>query len=194
MEFHPSLFEGYSTRTLKDTELSLFQKGEWTDPNVTDKISYVNTVNLNMTDPDDTISSYKLKNHEETLLTTLFFSSYNIQNIQNLIKFLVHKETGYVLDSQSKSELIIVMRSVYLEYANELSETAPKDKFTKEVARLNDIVINLIVPKIISQVQQYLDYLRDSNSTYQIDLPKFNSISGEREYRSPTQIFFGGDF
>lgn len=204
MEFHPSLFESYSTKTLNESEMSLFQKGEWTDPGVVDKISYVNTVNLNMTAPEHSQTEYILRNHEQTLLTSMYFSNKNVGNIQNLIKLLVYKETNYVLDNQSRTELIIVMRSVYLEYSNHpqiINQDTPEIQkqqlyklYTKEVARLNDIVVNLIVPKVISQVQQYLDYLRDANSTYQIDLPKFNSITGERNYRSPTQVFFGGDF
>lgn len=203
MEFHPRLFEG--NRTLDDKEIALFQKDRWTSTDIVDKIEYIKKVNLNMIDEDKSKESeYKLNRHEETLLTNLYFSKNNIQNIQNLIKFIVHRETKYIIDNQSETELIIVMRSVYLEYVNHpniITQNMNKSEkeilyklYTKEIARLNEIVINLIVPKIISQVQQYLDYLRDSNVNYQIELPKSNSITGEREYRSPTQVFFGGDF
>jgi hypothetical protein len=79
------------------------------------------------------------------------------------------------MTSQEKSELII--------------------KYKNEVSRLNQIVINAIVPKIISQIQQYLDYLRDaSEQPYQMDKPKNESITGQKEYRSTTQVLFGGDF
>jgi hypothetical protein len=68
-------------------------------------------------------------------------------------------------------------------------------KYKNEVARLNEIVINAIVPKIISQIQQYLDYLRDaSQQPYQMDQPKNESVIGQKQYRSTTQVLFGGDF
>jgi len=141
----------------------------------------------------------------ETPLTFAFFSSKNIENIQDLIKFVVHRETKYVIDNQSVNELMIIMRSIFLEYSlhpkliDEKMTSQEKSeliiKYKNEVARLNQIVINAIVPKIISQIQQYLDYLRDaSEQPYQMDKPKNESITGQKEYRSTTQVLFGGDF
>jgi hypothetical protein len=141
----------------------------------------------------------------ETLLTFLFFSEQNILNIQNLIKFNVNKEIGYVIDNQSMAELLIIMRAIFLEYSFHpelLKEDMPKEKkdellvkYTNEVDRLNKIVIDQIVPKLISQIQQYIDYLRDaSQQPYQMDQPKNPSIQGERQYRSVTQVLMGGDF
>ncbi len=67
--------------------------------------------------------------------------------------------------------------------------------YTKEVKRLNDIVIETIIPMIITQVKQYVDYLKDASNPLRIlDKPKNESTKGQKEYRSPTQIFFGGDF
>jgi hypothetical protein len=140
----------------------------------------------------------------ETLLTFLFFSEQNINNLQNLIKMVVHREIGYVVDNQSVNELLIIMRAVFLEYSFHPKlideNTSPKEraellkKYTAEVERLNTIVINQITPKIISGLQQYLDYLRDaSEQPYQMDKPKNDSIKGQRQYRSTTQVLIGGD-
>lgn len=208
MEFHPSLFERYSTKTLSDNELIYFKEGEWTNNNVVDKITHKKVIDLNLTpesDLNESNTSSVFKNlYGETLLTFLFFSKSNINNIQNLIKFVINRETGYVIDKQSNNELLTIMRSVFLEYSNHPKLIDPNmsdqqklelyKRYTAEVYRLNELVINLTVPKIISQVQQYIDYLRDANSTYQMDRPQFNAIKGERAYRTPTQIFFGGGF
>ena len=66
--------------------------------------------------------------------------------------------------------------------------------YSDEVRRLNDILISEIVPKVISQLQQYLDYLRDaSQQPYEMETPKNVSIAGERQYRSVTQVLLGGN-
>lgn len=148
---------------------------------------------------------YLYKNlYGETLLTFLFFSERNIQNIQNIIRMLVYKEMNKVIDNQSTNELLVIMRSIFLEYSahppliDASTPEAQKQKlfgmYTREVSRLNEIVINEIVPKIVSQLQQYLDYLRDaSTQPYQTETPKNVSIAGERQYRSVTQVLTGGD-
>ena len=140
----------------------------------------------------------------ETPLTFLFFSKQNIKNIQDIIKFVVHREIGYIIDNQSVNELLIIMRAIFLEYSLHpkliTPEMSPKErdtllkKYTAEVSRLNTIVVNQIVPKIISQLQQYLDYLRDaSEQPYYMDKPVNDSVKGQKQYRSTTQVLIGGD-
>lgn len=146
--------------------------------------------------------------HGETLLTRLFFSDANLKQIQNVVKYLVYKYMGKVIDNQSKEELLIIMRSTYLEYFNQpINYREDLDQATKnlaivqtqaEVKRLNDLVINEIVPKIISELQQYLDYLRDASQPFggrDTKITPLNAnIKGERVYRSATSVLFGGNF
>lgn len=162
-----------------------------------------------LTTDDDGLSEsntrYLFKNlYGETLLTSLFFSKLNILNIQNVIKFNVHKETNYIIDKQSMNELMIIMRAVFLEYSRHPKLITPdmqqneKDillmKYKMEVSRLNTIVINQVVPNIVSQLQQYIDYLRDaSEQPYYMDKPKNVSIKGQKQYRSITQVLTGSD-
>lgn len=162
-----------------------------------------------LTTDDDGLSEsntrYLFKNlYGETLLTSLFFSKLNILNIQNVIKFNVHKETNYIIDKQSMNELMIIMRAVFLEYSRHPKLITPdmrqneKEillmKYKMEVSRLNTIVINQVVPNIVSQLQQYIDYLRDaSEQPYYMDKPKNVSIKGQKQYRSITQVLTGSD-
>jgi hypothetical protein len=146
--------------------------------------------------------------HGETLLNRLYFSEDNIKQIQNAIRFLVFKFTNQTIDEQSKTELLIVMRSIYLEYLNQpMNYSEDLDENTKrlviketqdEILRLNNIVVNEVVPKIVSELQQYLDYLRDASQPYSGDVmdvkPELTSIKGQRNYRSATSVYFGGDF
>jgi tetrahydromethanopterin S-methyltransferase subunit H len=96
------------------------------------------------------------------------------------------------------------MRALFLEYSlhpklitEEMSDKERSEllkKYTIEVERLNMIVINQVVPKIISQIQQYVDYLRDaSEQPYYMDKPQNDSVKGQKQYRSTTQVLIGGE-
>ena len=148
--------------------------------------------------------------HGETLLTWLFFSNENLHQIQNVIKLLVFKYTNKIIDNQSKEELLIIMRSIYLEYFHQpidynetLDEQTKKVAITQtqiEVKRLNELVINEIIPKIISELQQYFDYIRDASKPFGgkknfLELSPINTnIKGETVYRSITSVLLGGNF
>lgn len=143
--------------------------------------------------------------HGETPLTFLFFSDKNIQNIQNLVKLNVHKQMNYIIDDQSVNELMTIMRSIFIEYSahpplfdEKMSEKERQillKKYTNEVDRLNKIVVREIVPRVVSQLQQYVDYLRDaSQQPYYMDKPKNESVKGQKQYRSITQVLAGGKF
>jgi hypothetical protein len=138
----------------------------------------------------------------ETPLTFLFFSKQNINNIQNVIRHLIYKELSQVIDNQNVTELMIIMRSIFLEYhrhpklltpnMTDVEKTKLTKQYTDEVSRLNDLVINESVPRIISQLQQYMDYLKDCSSPRTImEKPQSGSVSGLRNYRSVTSTLLG---
>jgi hypothetical protein len=204
-KFHPIMFEGqsdYQRKTLPDIEKERGQRLPKGDVS-----SLVSPGRHNFTTDDHKIAEsntkYLFKNlYGETLLTYLFFSDKNIQNIQNVMKLLVFKEYNYIIDDQSVNELMIIMRSIFLEYSAHpplIDESmTPEEKarlqlmYKAEVARLNEIVISTVVPRVISQLQGYLDYLRDAKEQpYQMETPKNDSIKGQRNYRSVTQVLTG---
>ncbi len=130
----------------------------------------------------------------ETLLTSLFFSQTNINNIQILLKKVIFKELGgIVIDDQSISELLIVMRSLFLSESkhpplinkNMTKEQVSKlqKQYTEEVARLNVLVINTTVPMILSSIKQYLAYKNQLDNPIQINpKPESTTIKGENSY------------
>lgn len=138
----------------------------------------------------------------ETPLTFLFFSKQNIDNIQNVIRHLIYKELLQVIDRQNDTELMIVMRSIFLEYhrhpklltpnMTDAEKTRLTKQYTDEVSRLNDLVINESVPRIISQLQQYMDYLKDCSTPRSImPKPQSASVTGTRNIRSVTSVLLG---
>jgi hypothetical protein len=209
-EIHPSQFQN-------NTEINL--KGNRTILNVIEErgqaLTKKDIENLESPGkydftPDDTSISQSNTNsmfknlYGETLLTFLFFSSKNVENIQKLIRMTVYKYTKQVIDNQSNTELLIVMRSLFLAYAKHpklINENMPdKEKkllliqYTKEVDRLNQLVIDTTVPLIVSQLQQYLSYLDDASSPLKImDKPINTSVVGTKNYRSQTQVLIGSE-
>lgn len=136
-----------------------------------------------------------------SLLTHLYFSKRNINNLQNIIRFIVHRELAVVIDRQSNRELLVVMRSIFEQYSRHppyLDETKSEEynrevvqKTIREVDRLNDIVVNEIVPKVVSMVLQFFGYLEDVNGRRFMEKPENVNIRGERNLRSTTDVLVG---
>lgn len=98
-------------------------------------------------------------NWEVNTLSKAFFSKANATAIQNTIRKTVYDKSGpkkYVIDDQSMDELTIIMRTMYLQYAQNL----PYD-IAGQVQDLNEKVINWSVPHILSAVDHYHYYLND---------------------------------
>lgn len=209
-KFHPSLFEDTSAHTPQDERTLLSVRKErglrLPSTNVSELKSpgqYKVTIDDKSVGKSNT--RFLFKNlYGETLLTEMFFSEKNIESIQNLLRFLVHKETKYVISDQNVTELLIIMRGLFLEYSSHPpllnNNMSVKDRqkviemYKAEVNRLNEIVLNYIVPKIVSQMQQYISYLEDaSTQPYQMDLPQNVSSAGTRQYRSVTSILTGNN-
>ena len=98
-------------------------------------------------------------NWEVTALSKAFFSKENATLIQNAIRKAVYDKSGpkkYMIGDQSADELTIIMRTMYLQYAQNL----PHD-IAGQVADLNEKVLNWSVPHILSAVDHYQYYLND---------------------------------
>jgi hypothetical protein len=210
--FHPSLYETTLADTPKDTRIVMDLDRERLKRIDTNDLNTLKSPgNYGLTDKkDDEIARSNTKYmsktlFEESLLTFLFFSKKNIDNIQNVIKEKVFQKTNKVVDNQNINELLIVMRSIYLEYSahppmitNKLTDDVKVQvlkMYTKEVERLNGLVIDYVFPKVLSGLQQYIAYLRDASSQpYQKNQPdSSDNVKGQREYRSITQVLLGSD-
>jgi len=124
----------------------------------------------------------------------LFFSQENIQEIQKLLRYNVYKNTKekFIIDNQSETELVVIMRAVYLEHL----KGVPSDFkiIKKELEKLNSIVIKVILPDIISQVKQHKGYIKDASVlAIPLEVPKNPSIKGENNLRSISDVLIGDD-
>ena len=96
--------------------------------------------------------------HTESPVAGIFFSAENIDALQEGIRYSVYSKSPgrYVIGKQSETELQIVMRSIYLQYAKNLSTN-----LSDQVRELNSKVLDYTVPIIINEVQNYKQYTND---------------------------------
>lgn len=121
-------------------------------------------------------------------LSDLFFSPENIKNIQNQIRYNVWKESNnvYIVDEQDPMELSIIMRSLYLQYSKNININ-----IKEQIKELNSIVVDDVTPTIISNIQQYLTYLRDKQKPYRtMDRPINVSSAGLKSLRVDKALGF----
>jgi len=118
-------------------------------------------------------------NWEATPVSAGFFSSLNVERIQQLIRkgvFDRSRPKGYVIDKQSADELKIIMRAIYYQYGRNL----PKD-VAVQIQDLNNKVVNWSVPHILSAVDHYFYYLKDiSHMPVPLAQPQHLSRAGTR--------------
>lgn len=174
---HPSIFQ--RTNESLDAERSILIKGA--------------TPKQGKMFEEKCIKKICFQGQEKSLMHELFFSEKNMKNLQNMIRLTVHKFSGFVISSQSKEELTIVMRSIYFQYSKNLVVTdivKQKKDILKEIDRLNQIVINEVTPNIISETQQYLHYLKDiSEIATPHSIGENDSVKGTKQFRDISEVF-----
>ena len=120
-------------------------------------------------------------------LSNAFFSNSNMQRLQNLLRFAVYKasDNKYVIGNQNNTDLTIIMRAIYLQYAKHLPY-----QLKEQVSELNNHVINFSLPKVLSEVKQHLYYVNDvQHLPVPLEHPKNLSSAGTRSLRSVTTTF-----
>jgi len=121
--------------------------------------------------------------HQSTILSEVFFSKQNIDYIQNKIQLGVYNESNgkYRIGRQSDTELSIIMRSIYLQFARN-SDIDIKGQVTE----LDSKVINECLPTILTSIEQYMKFKTDvSTIRNPIEIAQSSNSKGEKslEYK-----------
>jgi len=114
----------------------------------------------------------------DSKLSRTYFSSENISNLQDNIRYMVWLNTNkeHIIAKQNDYELTIIMRSVYLQ--NALNQ---EDNIQEQISMLNNIVLDYCVKQITSQVLQFINYQKEINSNRYIMPHSMNTnSSGEK--------------
>lgn len=117
--------------------------------------------------------------HSDTPLNKLFFSQGNIDSLQSQIQSTVQQMVNATIDRQSDSDLLLVMRSYYLQYAQN-----DPTRLAQELAELNTRVVNFCANRISVEVEAYRYYRKDIMDfpdpiANPVNVKKYGSMPGE---------------
>lgn len=111
-------------------------------------------------------------------VSDLFFSRKNLDFLHDAIRYLVYEKSckKHIIDKQSETELVIIMRSIYLQY----TQSKPYS-VAQQVKELNTQVLNYCVPRILQEINQYIYYRNDiSTLPVPMDRGTFMSTKGTK--------------
>jgi hypothetical protein len=103
-------------------------------------------------------------NWYRTQLSDTFFSHQNVQILQNGIRAGVFKMSNgqYIIGIQSEDELRIIMRSIFLQYSQNLPTN-----IKEQIAQLNNFVLDYAVRQVYGEAQGYMKYKYDASNMYE---------------------------
>jgi len=114
---------------------------------------------------------------EANVIAQVYFSAGNIQILQNGLRAGVYKKSGdkFVIAPQNIDTLKIIMRSIYLQYA-EHAETDIKG----QVERLNKLVLDYAIPTVYNEAIGYVRYCQDQSTlVVPLEVPRHH----DRQYK-----------
>lgn len=119
--------------------------------------------------------------YENNLLNDIFFSDVNINLLENQIIKNVKDKKNYIISKQSKKDLIVIMRNVYLNNAKHNYKT--KEELKKEIKNLNKDSVKHCVGIIIKNIDNYIFYLNDINTpNYLKEIKPIDKPIDSRDY------------
>ena len=121
---------------------------------------------------------------ESTTLSKLFFSKKNIELIHQKIITTIKNKYNYTISKQSDNELLIIMRTIYLNNAKNTFTNVAELK--KELKTLNSYVIDCCVNTIKNNIKTHINYVNTldkdthlpTNWQNKSSLPEQTSIKG----------------
>lgn len=127
----------------------------------------------------------------ESILSKVFFHPRNVDILQKQIIISVFRRTdgNYLIEKQNEEDLQVVMRSMFIQHARHVP-----DHIREQIEELNNIVVDDVVPNIISEINAYFGYLERTFAPRQImDRPECISNAGLRTLPSVTRTWDGAN-
>lgn len=119
---------------------------------------------------------------ESTLLSKTFFLPQNVNILQNALRRRVYDQTNHIIQEQSVDQLQIVMRSIFLQYSTNRTDSAKI--ITEQISQMNELVLNYCVRIVASNLRQYEQYRKDiSQMPVPIEYGLSTSIAGSKSFK-----------
>ena len=141
----------------------------------------INLTPLNGVDQDpipsaDVRTSMITSMHKTTTpLNAAFFQQSNLERIQAMLRNQFRNETGLSIDRQNPRDVMTFMRYVYINNAMN-----PYGNIEAQITRMNQQVVDKMLPQIREGVSAYIMYIRDASTNYVPNpLPRNTSLAGK---------------
>jgi len=112
--------------------------------------------NNSSNDHQDVASEALYGIQQTTPFSIAFFSEQNQTILQNAIRKSVWEKTQFLIDNQDPLQLQLIMRSIFLQYS-----VHQPDHIPEQIQRLNDMVLEYSIHRVLTNLQQYLTYKED---------------------------------
>ena len=113
-------------------------------------------------------------------LSDIYFSIENINALQEGIRIRILNESKgeYNISRQNDTELKIIIRSIYFQYAKHYTHIP----VLQQVKDLNRLVLDFAVKDIISNIKMKEKYMKDiSKFPEPLDLPELSTMKGTKQ-------------
>lgn len=103
-------------------------------------------------------------NWYNTALSDGFFSSANIQALQNGLRAGVYQRSNgqYLISEQNPDELKIIMRGIFLQNSKNLPTNIPD-----QISDLNRLVLSYAIGQVYGEAEGYMKYQYDVSNMYE---------------------------
>ena len=131
--------------------------------------------NLNVSNDEKYLNT---GNQQRSKLSDMYYSQTNIDFLQNEIINQIYKKTSgkYRIVKQSEDELVIVMKSIYLQYARNSDVD-----IQLQINVLNKHVLDYCVDNVYVNLLQYVKYIDDiTKEQTVIDRPQNVDVKGNK--------------
>jgi hypothetical protein len=111
-----------------------------------------------------------------TKLSDEFFSKRNVDDIQRRLVKRVFHATRHEISRQSDTEILAIMRGVFEAFSDHHDYQR-----RREIRRLNEIVLDIVVEQVVTGIEAHLQYITDASTMPEpLSRGVFASIKGSR--------------
>jgi hypothetical protein len=119
---------------------------------------------------------FNIGHYEKSKLSIKYFDKKNVDYLQNKMISQIFRLTKTKISRQSDDELLIIMKSIFLQYG--LNNDSNIDK---QISELNHRVLDYSIGNIASNLKQYNHYIKDISSEIKtLDMPTYVDSRGEK--------------
>ena len=129
-------------------------------PNIATQFSMMDRIPINT---NTNYQNVLVGTFERSQLSEKYFSKNNIELIQNSIRKGVYDKSNQriLIDKQQEDQIVLVMRSMYLQYSKNLDIN-----ISKQIEELNTHVLNYCITSVYNEAVSYLNYKEDASSMH----------------------------